>query len=157
MHDFAHTCFSGRAVPQNSGFRGQDGWVPNRNRLDNQFYRVLLQNGQADPSFEQEFQVNNNNPFPNQFMWREQGDDEFMLNADMALAIDLDGLIVDGTGEALCRLEGQNGNEPLCPPSELLQIAQEFAGSNDAWLAAFHDAFITMTNTGCDSSTCTAV
>jgi len=45
--------------------------VPNRNRLDNQFYNVLLENNEVDNNFRLELQNNDNRPeFPNQFLWR---------------------------------------------------------------------------------------
>jgi len=49
--------------------------VPNRNRLDNQFYNVLLDGNVVDNDFQQELQTNNNRPeFPNQFLWRRGND-----------------------------------------------------------------------------------
>jgi len=49
--------------------------VPNRNRLDNQFYNVLLDGNAVDNDFQQELQNNNNRPeFPNQFLWRRGND-----------------------------------------------------------------------------------
>jgi hypothetical protein len=59
----------GRAVPDNSGFDGRRGWVPDRNELDNAFYRVLLDDGNIDQDFVQELQNNPaGSPFPDQFM-----------------------------------------------------------------------------------------
>ena len=118
---FSSLAHRGRAVPQNSGFDGRDGWVstkqrefflcrpfignipqscwtalkdfislgprflfrallllyqvPNRNRLDNQFYNILLNGNQVDSDFQLELQDNTGNGnFPNQFLWRRGPD-----------------------------------------------------------------------------------
>jgi hypothetical protein len=100
---------------------------------------------EADNDFEQEFQNNNGRPFPNQVLWRRGNGNDFMLNVDMALAKDFEGSIDPDTGEVSCVLDD-------CPDSALLITAIEFSNSNNVWLTAFHDAFILMTNTGCEGT-----
>lgn len=112
--------------------------------LDNQFYRVLLDGGgSVDPDFALELQENNNNQFPEQFLWRRGNGNDFMLNVDMALARDFEGVIDPVSGRVTCTL---NGN---CPDSPLLGFAMEYADSNGAWLADFREAFTKMTSVGC--------
>lgn len=122
--------------------------VPNPNCLDNQFYNVLLDGNQINNDFQLELQTNNGLPVPNQFLWRDT--DQFMLNADIALAFNLDGLVNPTTGEVSCTLE-------TCPESPLLGFAIEFSNSNTDWLNAFRGAFIKMTNAGCEGGACTAL
>jgi len=122
--------------------------VPNTNCLDNQFYNVLLNGNQINNGLQLELQTNDGLPFPDQFLWRDT--DEFMLNADMALVFDLDGLVHPTTGAVTCALE-------TCPESPLLGFAIEFLNSNTEWLNTFRGALIKMTNAGCEGGACTAV
>lgn len=107
---------------------------------------MLLDNNGLDNDFEQEEQ--DEPGFPRQFLWREQGDDEFMLNVDVALAIDVEGSIVAGSGEVTCS---------PCPDSRLLPRALQYADSNQLWVNDFHDAFQKICNAGCGGAVCTAV
>jgi hypothetical protein len=152
-------------VLQNSGFDGQAGWDNNRNSFDNEFYRTLLDGPTVNTVFVQELQSNvlAGRPFPDQFLWREGGggndnnDNEFMLNVDMALAVDF-GTNIDGTnGAVTCTLAA--GGPNACAASPLLPHARDFAADDLIWRRAFHDAFVKMTNAGCtrNSGTCTAV
>lgn len=124
--------------------------VRNQNRLDNQFYNVLLDGDDVDPRFELELQENDGNPFPDQFLWRRGNSNDFMLNVDMALAKDLDGFVDPTSGGVSCTL-----NES-CPDSPLLTIAAEYADSNELWLSDFLAAFQKMTTVGCPG-VCTPV
>lgn len=69
----------------------------------------------------------------------------------MALAIDLEGRIDPSSGDVTCRV---GGLENSCPDSSLLGITVEYANSNSVWKNDFHDAFVKMTNSGCDDTTC---
>ena len=114
----------------------------NEERLDNQYYQALLDGqGNVDREFALELQQNNN--FPAQFLWRRGNRNDFMLNVDMALARDFTGFINPTSGRVTCTL---NGN---CPDSPLLGFAMEYANNNAAWLADFRDAFVKMTSVGC--------
>jgi hypothetical protein len=55
--------------------------------LNNNFYTTLIRNGRA-ADFVLELQTNVAH-FTNKFLWRENGRPGFMLNADMALAVDM--------------------------------------------------------------------
>jgi len=138
---------SGIAQIANSGFDGIGGWVPNEERLDNQFYRELLQNDVADPEWQQEEQNNEGLVFTNQFLWRKNGRRLFMLNTDMALAINTAGFITD-VGQVTCN---------PCPPSTMLETTRLYHDNDAQWRTDFRDAFIKMTNTGCNADTCTLV
>ena len=106
----------------------------NEERLDNQFYQVLLdRQGTVDRDFALELQNNNNNNFPAQFLWRRGNRNDFMLNVDMALARDFEGFIDPTSGHVTCAL---NGN---CPDSPLLGFATEYANNNAAWLSDFRE------------------
>jgi hypothetical protein len=146
---------SGRAVVQDSGFDGGTGWVPDRLRLDNEFYRVLLSpNGDmATAIFILELQVSN------QFLWRrDQTGQHFMLDVDMALAVNFNGFLDRTTGRVTCNLSDDNAVQPICPASSTLSIAVEYADNNRLWVNDFHDAFLKMTNTGCGvGGPCTAL
>jgi hypothetical protein len=153
-------CFSGRASIQNSGFEGSGGWGPDDNALDNNFYTTLIRNGRA-ADFVLELQ-NNVAPFTNQFLWRENGRSGFMLNADMALAVDMTGFLNATSGAVSCALSvpryAPSPTLPLCPASPLLATANRYATNNVAWVTDFRDAFTKMVNTGCNApSICTAV
>jgi hypothetical protein len=144
-------------VPQNSGFDGNAGWGPDQNTLDNNFYTTLLRNGRV-AAFVPELQ-NNAAPFTNKFLWRENGRPGFMLNADLALAVDTSGHLDSTNGAVACSLPSQpNAVNPVCPNSPLLATANRYAANNAAWVADFRDAFTKMVNSGCNAPTvCTAV
>lgn len=120
------------------------GRVRNEDRLDNQFYRVLLDGNEVDEDFALEFQQNRGTAFPDQFLWRRGNRNDFMLNVDIALARDLEGFIDPTTGFVTCSLNGS------CPDSPLLSIAMEYASNNRVWVQDFRDAFIKMTSSGCE-------
>jgi len=69
----------------------------------------------------------------------------------MALAINLDGQVDPVSGNVTCRVAGLDN---ICPDSSLLDITVEYADSNSLWKNDFHDAFVKMTNNGCDDTTC---
>lgn len=103
--------------------------------------------------FELEEQNNAGLPFPNQFLWRDGN--RFMLNADMALAVDFEGFMTSPeTGEVTCNL---GGNTNVCPTSELVGFAAEFADDDIQWRTEFRDVFFKITNLGCGAGVCTAV
>jgi hypothetical protein len=97
-------------------------------------------------------------PFPDQFLWRLGSDDQFMINADMALAVDF-GTLVDRTNGRVTACTLDSGVGPnVCAASRLLTHTRDFANNDLIWRQAFHDAFFKMTNKGCMSSgACTAV
>ena len=137
---------------RNSGF-DCEGWVRNEDRLNNDYYRQLLSSGTVDPNWNQDLQNNAAFPeFPNQFLWER--DNICMLNADMALVIDLDGAIDATSGEVSCNLEGAG---VVCPPSSLLGQTIAYANNNQLWLLDYRDAFTKMTNRGCGAGVCTAL
>jgi hypothetical protein len=139
----------GYALTKNSGFDGEEGWVTDADTLDNEFYNVLLTSGLANPKMKQELQNNAvlNPIFPNQFLWRLNGTDLFMLNADMAVAKDLTGALNPATGQVNCSLTS------TCPNSILLPIARQYTGTTlgaARWIKDFRTAFIKITNHGCE-------
>lgn len=115
--------------------------MPREATLDNQFYGVLTGN-----SYQQEMQDSDN------ILWRRVNARGrlFMLNADMALIANMENFIDPDTGVVSCTLS------ETCPESSLMEFTNEFARSNNAWLSAFHDAYIKMTNVGC-GNTCRPV
>jgi len=145
----AHTL--GVATKENSGYDGPDGWVINKSRLDNEFYSVLISNGFVDDIWRPEMQDNIGTIFPDQIIWRMGESVLFMLNSDMALVVDFANSIDPMSGLVSCNLSGEN----VCPAASTLGIANEYANSHSVWLSDFHDAFIKMTNAGCeDGSSC---
>jgi Peroxidase len=152
-------CCSGRAVPQNSGFNGNAGWGPDLITLNNNFYTELIRNGRA-ADFVLELQTNVA-PFTNKFLWRENGRPGFMLNADMALAVDTAGFLNATSGAVSCSLpvppNTPAGPLPVCPNSPLLATANRYANNNAAWVTEFRDAFTKMVNTGCNAPAICAV
>jgi len=139
----------GVAVQENSGFTGEDGWVTRPERLDNQFYRALIQFGEVSPYFIS-LEVDNSaiDYYPNQYLWRQGSAQQFMLNADMAIVSDFEGSIDPVSGAVSC------GRPSNCPKSPTFSIAEEYANNNSLWVNEFHDAFLKMTRTGCDSTKC---
>jgi hypothetical protein len=141
--------FRGYALSNNSGFDGEEGWVTDADTLDNEFYNVLLTYGLANPKMAQELQNNavNNSIFPNQYLWRLNSTDLFMLNADMAIAKDLTGSIDPVSGLVNCSLTS------TCRNSILLPIARQYTGTTlgaARWIKDFRTAFIKITNRGCE-------
>jgi catalase (peroxidase I) len=99
---------SGKAAPENSGFEGAEGWGPDPDTLNNNFYETLLENnGRVTLDSVQEFQNNSasnvTEDFPDQFLWRINNG-PFMLNVDMALAFDMDGHMDPVTGAVNCSI-----------------------------------------------------
>jgi hypothetical protein len=151
---------SGRAVPQNSGFNGNAGWGPDLNILNNNFYTTLLSGGRV-ANLVPELQ-NNTAPFTDKFLWRENGRPGFMLNADLALAVDTAGYLNATNGAVNCSLPVPPnipaGPLTVCPDSPLLATANQYAVNNAAWVSDFRDAFTKMVHTGCNAPTvCTAL
>lgn len=104
-----------------------------------------------DTAFSLELQNNRAHPaFPNQFLWRADQRPQFMLNADMALAVNLKGKVDPVTGRVSCALN-------VCPSSPTLHLALEYAANNAKWVHDFRDAFLKMTSHGCGGGTCTAL
>ncbi len=143
---------SGDLVDRNSGF-DCNGWVRNENRLDNDYYQQILGNqNTVDPQWQPELQNNQQFPdFPNQFLWERNN--ICMLNADLALAVNFQGEIDSTTGAVSCNLAGNNA----CPQSSLLSQTVQYANSNQLWLEDYRDAFIKMTNNGCENGACTSL
>lgn len=125
------------------------------NNFDNDYYSALMVRSGIDPQFHQEKQENKGDDFPDQYLWRRGDQPVFMLNVDMAIAVDFDGHIDPKSGEVTCNLEGKRSNR--CPAALTEGIAMEFDQSNSRWIDAFHEAFMKMTTVGCNSSTCTVV
>ena len=149
----AHTL--GVAAKENSGYDGPDGWVINSSHLTNEFYRVLIYNGVVDDIWRAEMQDNSGTIFPDQVIWRQGDSGRFMINADMALVVDFENNINPSNGLVSCNLSGESN---VCPAASTLGIANEYAASNTVWLGDFHDAFIKMTNSGCeDGSSCITI
>lgn len=138
----AHTM--GRARRQNSGFDGVAGWTLTPDVLDNGFYRALL-TSPLERAFVQERQRDNG-----QILWRRNtnGVPLFMLNADMALVVDLEGSInLVAGGTVSCSLN-------RCPRSPLRNHADRYFNSQNAWLLDFREALIKMTSKGCETGSC---
>jgi hypothetical protein len=143
-------------VPQNSGFNGNAGWGPDLNTLNNNFYTTLVSSGKV-ADLVPELQTNTA-PFTDKFLWRENGRPGFMLNADLALAVDTAGYLNATNGAVNCSLNTPAGSLAVCPVSPLLATANRYAVNNAAWVTDFRDAFTKMVNTGCNAPTvCTAV
>ena len=64
-----------------------------------------------------------------------------MLNADMALVIDLDGAIDSTSGQVSCNLEGAG---VVWAQSSLLSQTVAYANNNQLWLQDYSNAFIKM-------------
>lgn len=148
----------GRAVSENSGFDGRAGWDADLDRLSNDYYGILLDrnNGIISPEFRQELQDNRSNPtFPDQFLWRFGELQLFMLNADLALAVDLGDFVDPDDGLVTCTLSGSSDSgRDVCPAASTLDIALEYASSNRLWINDFHSAFLKMTSVGCNNNVC---
>jgi len=150
----------GRAVSENSGFDGRAGWDADLRGLDNGYYDILLtQNGSIRTEFRQSLQDNRNNPtFPDQFLWNFGETDLFMLNADLALVVNLEDFIDPDDGFVTCALsEGSISDRDICPAASTVDIALEFASSNSLWINDFHTAFLKMTSVGCNNAVCIKV
>ena len=145
----AHTL--GVATKSQSGFDGPDGWVGSRETLNNAFYKALVRDGAVSSVFRLIPQINTGTVFPDQYLWRMGSSLEFMLNADMATVIDLNGKINPISGNVTCRVAGSGA---LCPKSPTFDIVLEYANSGNTWIHDFHDAFQKMTSNGCDSTNC---
>lgn len=152
----AHTL--GTANRQNSGFETDGGaWAVFPNRLDHEFYKTFHSDGSVNTKLAQNLQENTDLPeFPPRTLWREPGDEEFLLNSDMALAVNFAGFIDAETGTVSCSLGSSDSGGVQCPTaSETLSIANEYLADNQLWLDEFHDALLKMFSTGCDETVCT--
>jgi hypothetical protein len=95
-------------------------------------------------------------PFPNQFFWKEDGDSDsgiFMLQADMALAFDMEGFLDPSNGNVTCRLVQTKGFA-VCPTSSLRSRAEFYRKNNDAWIRDFEVAYLKIVNRGCGNGVC---
>jgi hypothetical protein len=154
---FLLTTFSGGATSANSGFTGEQGWDHDPDLLDNDYYKQLL-------NFKQYTLIMEDNkhfpPFPDQFYWEEEVvpgvSGVFMLQADMALAFDMEGYLNPANGDVNCTLVPTDG-QTVCPASPLRARAELYRDNNLLWVEAFEAAFIKMINTGCGNSVCSAV
>jgi Peroxidase len=143
----------GRAVSQNSGFTGEQGWDKQPDLLTNDYYKQLLTTKQWTLILEDNAP---SSPFPDQFYWEEEiGGDSgiFMLHADMSLAFDMEGHMNPVNGNVTCRLEKTKGFA-VCPTSALRSQAELYRKSNDLWVRDFEAAFVKMVNTGCGNGVC---
>jgi hypothetical protein len=93
-----------------------------------------------------------------QYMWQEKGraDKIFMLQADMALAFDMEGYLNPANGNVACTLVKRPG-QTLCPTSPLRARVQLYRNNNLRWVRDFEAAFLKMVNTGCGNGACVAV
>jgi hypothetical protein len=146
--------FSGGATSANSGFTGEQGWDNDPDLLTNSYYKELLKFDQFSLTLEENAQFP---PFPDQWYWEEEEtpgvSGVFMLQADMALAFDMEGYLNPANGNVNCTivpLEGQT----LCPMSPLRARAEFYRDNNLLWVQAFEAAFIKMINTGCGNGVC---
>ena len=64
-------------------FSDQDA---NPNRLDNQYYQVLLTGDQVDEDFQLELQNNDGTVFPDQFLWRRGNDNDDQVRFCLVIA-----------------------------------------------------------------------
>jgi hypothetical protein len=80
----------------------------------------------------------------------------FMLQADMALAFDMEGYLNPSNGDVNCTLV-QRENQTMCPASPLLARAELYRDNNLLWVQSFEAAFVKMINTGCGNGVCKAV
>ena len=162
--------FSGRATQTNSGFNGEH-WTVTPLELTNFYYQAMLMRDpvQPRPDYALTFQKNQPTfPFPDQFFWTRRvpcsgcGVD-FLLNADIALGVDLKGFIDPKNGNVTCALNG-SGNptkKPTCPvASKTLSIASQFAVNSPQWMTMFRQSLLQMSNvgyritTGCGQTIC---
>ena len=145
----AHT--DGVATKNKSGFDGPDGWVGSSETLNNNFYKKLVMGGEVSTVFRLIPQINTGTVFPDQFLWRLGSSKEFMLNADMATVIDLEGKVDPISGNTTCRVAGTG---EICPKSPTLPIVVEYANNGQTWINDFRNAFWKMTSKGCDATQC---
>jgi hypothetical protein len=80
----------------------------------------------------------------------------FMLQADMALAFDMEGYLNPSNGDVNCTLV-QRENQTICPASPLRARAEMYRDNNLLWVQSFEAAFVKMINTGCGNGVCSAV
>ena len=144
--------FSGRLSPRNSGFRGGK-WVDNDEEIDNDYFEVLLDNNGELPN--EKFIQTNEGSTNGQYLWTEGTRDDalLMINADMALVVDMDGYLDQETGLASClpnkgaTAATRNSEMPECPPAfATLPFVKLYDDDGDLWLSDFRDALLKMVN-----------
>mmetsp|Transcript_30181 Transcript_30181/g.65163 ORF Transcript_30181/g.65163 Transcript_30181/m.65163 type:complete len:1030 (+) Transcript_30181:308-3397(+) len=174
---------------ENSGFNGVNGWVGNTRLLANDYYDSIVgataSLADCDTSansvddcvndlknsnrWEQVFVENSEPEFstPDRWEWeRGTNPDHFvMVNSDIALVRDLNGLMTDDGEVSTCQWKCNRNNcaLPACPHApETIGVAAEYASDNGLFLEDFESAFKTMlahgqydTSAGCASPPCT--
>jgi len=162
----AHTI--GTASRDNSGFQGEDGWVPNKLQLNNNYYDWLVggddENDDQATLFHandwtQEFINNVDRTSEDQFQWFHirSGDVDgtlLMLNSDISMVRDLTDYMNEDTGEVTCqfrcngRVSNQNCDntpQPVCPLATMtFDFAAEYKFNNTLWLTDFRSVFSAM-------------
>jgi catalase (peroxidase I) len=151
------TC-RGKSASKHSGFGGDGGWDKDPTKLNNNYYKELLDFAQFELEFENNAEFF---PFPNQFYWEEEidegaADGTFMLHADMALAFDMKGFLDSKNGNVTCAIVPRRG-KITCPTSVLRPQSQEYANDNKKWITDFRSAYLKLVTAGCGAGKCAKV
>lgn len=150
------------------GFSGQNGWVPNNTRFDNEYYEELVGGGstlerqiEGAPQWRQALVNNTDLPdLPDRFQWEgfPGGRRVVMLNTDVAMVRQLDDSNRNPTtGQVSCKFVNREpGNRPRCPGArrDVFDNMVTYRGDNQRFIDDFRDALIKMTDTGYRVSTC---
>lgn len=175
----------GVAHRDNSGFDGEHGWVNNPTHLGNGYYNLLVSNLQNEnaindfedamfaPAWHMEMVDNSDLGTPNRYQWfhlKDQTRDDdtinfekiIMLNADMALARDLEGHLEEDGNVETCQFRCLNNickrdSPPRCPHAQqTFEFTKEYGANELLWLNDFSAAFRKMLIRGYDKdSACT--
>ena len=154
----AHTL--GTLSIDNSGFPGQEGWVNNELRSDNEYYRQIVGAGTSidelmDAPGWSVREQDNTNGLPDRFFWVRGGPGGgdggiIMLNADIALVRDFEDHQLND-GRVTCAFRANNNN--ACPYAEMtLQFMGEYRNDGDLWVRDFEAVFTKMLNFGYDTT-----
>ena len=166
----AHTL--GKAFRENSGFDGEQGWVPQDDVLNNNYYEQLLgkkslENDEDElvhaPNWKQIFIDNSDLPhdIPNRFQWVKGGNEGggggansgiFMLDSDVAIVRDFIEYLHEETGEVTCEFKTKKEQSTRCPFASVIDVAKEYRDDNKLWVEDFQVAFSKMLVTGYDTS-----
>lgn len=77
-----------------------------------------------------------------------------MLNADMALAFDMEGYLDPTSGAVTCVLASNGMGKTVCPSSLLRARAQLYSNENLVWVKDFESVFLKVANAGCGKKVC---
>jgi len=151
------------------GFAGENGWVPNNQRFDNQYYQELVGAGsnpvghiEGAPQWRQATVNNTDLGLPDRFQWEgfPGGRKVVMLNSDVAMVRQLDDSNKHPTtGQVFCKfVEKDPTSVPRCPRArmDLFGPMVDYRQDNQSFLNDFRDAMIKMTDVGYQPRDCDA-